>query len=97
MSQTPRTFTQEFKFNAVMESFIEGNVGATADRIGVHITQLNHWRKQFKIQGPKIFESSKNIKNRERGWEKRVSQLERLVGQLTVQNQLLKKAQSWLS
>ena len=42
----------------------------------------------------KIFEDQRGINKREN--EDRIAELERMVGRLTVENDILKKAKSWL-
>jgi len=93
MSKSPRRFSKFFKFNIVLESFVEGNASACASRHGVHTTQLNSWRKIFKTHGPGIFENQKRKLN-SKGHQ--VGQLEQIIGKLTVENQVLKKTYKML-
>ena len=94
MSKSPRTFSKFFKFTAVLESYIEGNVSACASRHGVHVTQLNVWRKIFRLKGPDIFENPKVKVSQEKS---QISQLEQIIGRLTIENQLLKKVHGMLT
>jgi transposase-like protein len=91
---TQRKFTPQFKFNLVLESFVTSNVSGTASRHGVHITQLNLWRKKLKTQGPEIYETSRAYKNE---YHRELDQLEKIIGRLTIENQVLKKTQEMLA
>ena len=95
MSQySPRRFNENFKFNVVLESFITDNVSATASRHGIHISQLNRWRRKLKEKGPGLFEFRKSSKSAE---QKKIEQLEKIIGKITVENHILKKTQEMLS
>jgi transposase-like protein len=95
MSQkTQRKFTPQFKFNLTLESFVTGNASATASRHGVHITQLNIWRKQLKTRGPGIYEPARSRKNEH---QRELDQLEKIVGRLAIENEVLKKTQEMLA
>jgi transposase-like protein len=54
---------------------------------------LNHWRKEFLEQAVSIFERDAT----DREAEQKIAELERLVGQLTVQLEIAKKASNYLS
>lgn len=91
--KTQKKFNPEFKLNAVLESYINGNVSATADKHGVHVTQLNHWRKHLLTQGAEIFKRSMTGKSDE---QRKIEQMERTIGKLVFQNDLLKKVEELL-
>jgi transposase len=54
----------------------------------LHLNQLNRWRKELEEQAPPIFE---RVEMRSAD-QQRIAELERLVGQLTVQVEIAKKA-----
>jgi transposase-like protein len=89
-----RKFSEEFKFNVVLESFITGNVAATAARHNIHLSQLNMWRKRLKVEGPKLyaFRKGKRTEN-----QRQLDQLEKIIGRLTIENQILKKTQEMIA
>ena len=58
MSKKQKTYTGEFKLQIVVESYANGSVGETAAKHGVHVTQLNNWRRQLLSQGGDIFKKS---------------------------------------
>jgi len=91
--KSPRRFTEDFKFNVVLESFISGDCAATAARNGINISQLNNWRKQLKTEGPKLFTFRKGKGSDS---DRQLDQLERIIGRLTIENQILKKTQEMI-
>lgn len=92
--KTPRKFSEDFKFNVVLESFISGDMAATAARHSVHVSQLNNWRKQLKTEGPKLFTFRKG-KGSEA--QRQLDQLEKIIGRITIENQILKKTQEMIT
>jgi transposase-like protein len=92
--RTVRKFSPEFKFNVVLESFITGNVSATAARHDIHITQLNAWRRILKQKGTDLFNLDKSVSN---AFQKRIDQLEKIIGRITVENQILKKTEELIT
>lgn len=91
--KSPRKFSEDFKFNVVLESFITGNLAATAARHNLHVTLLNNWRKQLKNEGPKLFAFRKGNNHQE---QRMIDQLEKIIGRLTIENQILKKTQEMI-
>jgi len=91
--KSPRKFSEDFKFNVVLESFITGDISATAARHNVHVTLVNNWRKQLKNEGPKLFAFRKGKNNQE---QKVIDQLEKIIGRLTIENHILKKTQEMI-
>jgi len=89
-----RKFSPEFKLNVVLESYAGGNISATANRHSLHITQIRNWRKQLLSQGTKAFMP---MRKRMTADQRKVEQLEKIIGRLTIQNELLKKTQELLS
>ncbi len=89
-----RKFSPEFKFNVVLESFITGNASATAARHDIHITQLNTWRKLLKQKGTDLFNLDKSVANT---FQKRLDQLEKIIGRITIENQILKKTEELIT
>ena len=88
-----RKFSPEFKLNVVLESYVRGNVSATAERNEIHVSQLNSWRKQLLRQGAKTFLPERKRKPKQ---ERKIDQLEKIIGRLTIQNEILKKTQELL-
>ena len=82
-----RKFTQEFKKKVVEESLSGVHTRATISRkYKVAYVVLYRWEKQY-MNGKLNMDPTK-----ERILEERVKELERKIGQLTMDNELLKKA-----
>ena len=78
-----------FKFRVVLESFVKGNVAEVARKYEVNANQLSAWRRQLVDKGSLIFQSGKV--NREKQLEKKLGQLENLIGKKEIEINLLKK------
>jgi transposase-like protein len=90
----PRTFKPEFKLNIVLEAFATGNFAGTAAKHGIHISQINNWKKQLLVSGAEIFKSSRVKKSHQ---QSQLDELKRIIGDLTIENQILKKTAELLS
>ena len=92
MTLKRRKFSKEFKLRVLREV----EAGKTAAQAGrehqVHPTQINQWRRQRRQYGDRAFTGN----GRAYTDEARVAELERKVGQLTMENDLLKKVLSRL-
>lgn len=82
-----RRYTPRFKFQVVME-ILSGTkaIGQIARSYGVHPVTLSHWKKEFIEKGPEIFSQQTTIQE----YEKRIEDLERLIGHKEVEIALLK-------
>ena len=92
MATTRRKFTREFKVRVVREIQAGKPVGQAAREHQVHPTQINQWRRDLRRYGERAFAGN----GRAYTDETRTAALERKVGQLTMENDLLKKALSLL-
>jgi len=88
--KTQRKFKPEFKLNVVLESYATGNTAAAAERNGIHISQLNQWRKRLLTSGAQTFTARRTNKSE---YQRRIDQLEKVTGRITVEKELLKKTQ----
>ena len=86
MRRQKRHFTQEFKRQVVQEILSGPEYGiAVARRYGIHSSVASKWCKQFEEESaPASEEDSRALKVR-------VAELERKIGQLTMENDFLKK------
>ena len=86
-----RQHLPSFKFKVVMESFQrDTTVKQVSNRFGVRSSLVHKWRRQFRENGPEIF--NQEGKTRKACLEQTsVEELERIIGSLTVENQILKK------
>lgn len=82
-----RRYTAQLKFQVVMEMLKGAKaIGQVARAYGVHPITLGLWKKEFQERGPEVFGGSDVV----RGYEQRIRELERLVGQKEVEIALLK-------
>lgn len=53
---------------------------------GVHHTTISKWKRQFLEHGAEVFSGNETVK----GYEKRIADLERMIGQKEIELALLK-------
>jgi transposase len=84
-----RTFSPKFKAQAVLEVLTGVKSGARVCREHqIKDTVLSRWKQEFIERAPQLFERGK-AQNQE---EERIAELERLVGRLTMELEMSKKA-----
>jgi transposase len=95
MSQKRRTYSADFKLEAVME-LLRGHkpVAQICRERGIRDNLLYKWRDAFLERAPEIFAPT-NGHNHD-AQAARIAELERMVGRLAVENDILKKADSLL-
>jgi transposase-like protein len=82
-----RRYTARFKFQVVLEVVRkQKELGQIARAYGVHPITLGLWKKEFLEHGPELFGGGEAV----RGYEQRLKDLERLLGQKEVELALLK-------
>ena len=92
--KTKKRFTNEFKLNIVLEGYASGNFSSTAARHGVHISQINRWKQQLLEKGSLTYASGNAAKS---DWEIKIEQMEKTIGRLALENDILKKTRELLS
>ena len=88
MALSRRKFSVEFKLRAVRQVEAGASTAAVARRYEVHPTLLTTWRKPLRQDPERAFRGNRNGSDE----EARSGELERLVGRLTMENALVKKA-----
>ena len=88
MTLSRRKFSAEFKVQAVRQVEAGASTAAVARRYEIHPTLLTKWRKQLRQDPERAFSGNRNGSDE----EARIAQLERMVGRLTMENDVLKKA-----
>jgi transposase len=94
MGSNQRKHTAQFKAQVVLE-VLRGEISpAEACRIHkLHISVLSRWRREFLESAHQAFEiPSEQVEDQER-----IAELERMVGQLTMQLEIAKKASRLLN
>ena len=84
-----RSFTPEFKARVVLEVLTGAKSAAQVCREHqLKDTVLSRWKREFVERSPQVFEGGKE-QQRE---EERTAELERMVGRLTMELEIAKKA-----
>jgi len=87
MSMSRRVFTREFKLAAIKELESGKQLAYVARRLEINPNVLHRWRREFQNQPSKAFAG----KGKRMLAESREAELERKIGQLTMENDFLKK------
>jgi transposase-like protein len=86
MGKSKRHFSSRVKFKIVMEVLTgERTPAQIAKAYGVHPNSIGYWKKTFMERGPEIFESGGGSER-----ERRIADLEQLLGKKEVEIALLK-------
>lgn len=90
-----RTFSADFKLDTVMEGIRgEKSVAQICREREIKDTMYYKWRDAFLERAADIFEDRRGRGRQAK--EDREAELERMVGRLAMENEILKKAKSWL-
>ena len=85
-----------FKLKVVLETYKgEKTMAQIASEYQVHVVQISQWRKQLQLEGPAIFQRTKDQEKAE--LKELRDELYKQVGQLTVEKDWLKKKSEMLS
>ncbi len=87
MVKSRRVFTREFKLAAVKELESGKPLGYVARQLEVNPNTLHRWRREFKEQPMKAFSGQ----GRRVLAESHEAELERKIGQMTMENDFLKR------
>jgi transposase len=87
MTLKRRQFTKEFKLQVLREIEAGKSVVRAAREHQVHPNTITKWRQQYKRYADRAFAGP----GRAYTDEAKIAELERLIGQLTVENTFLKK------
>ena len=88
--KTKQKFTNEFKLNVVIEGYATGNFSQVSARHGVHMTQIAKWKQQLLGSGDAVYGSKKTNRSEE---QVKIDQMEKTIGRLALENDILKKTQ----
>ena len=83
----PKRYPAKLKFQVVLE-LLEGDktAGQIAKTYGIHANSVQAWRRVFLEKGPELFAQEGTIAD----YERRLAELERLLGQKEIEIALLK-------
>ena len=90
MSQIRKTHTKQIKFKAAMAACkSDKTMAEISQEFGIHQSVLHRWKKNLMDHGPEIFVDNKDKKTAP---DPAIGDLERKIGQLTMELDFLKKA-----
>lgn len=97
MSKKRRQHSAEFKLETVLEG-IRGEKPVTqiCRERGIRDSLYYKWRDQFKTHAADVFMRQDQQDQQVNELEARIADLERMVGKLAMENEILKKASHWL-
>ncbi len=82
-----KRYTPRFKFQVIMEVIQSSKpIGQIARAYGVHPITIHKWKKDFMEKGPELFGQKTTIHE----YEKKIRDLEQLIGHKEVEIALLK-------
>lgn len=87
MAKSTKPYPAQVKFKAVLEALIgEKTIPQIAKQYGMHPNSITTWKRQFLERGPEIFRQD----DTSREYERRIAELEQLLGKKEVEIALLK-------
>ncbi len=96
MTNKRKQYIPEFKFKAVMESFQrDTTIEAVCGKFDVPSSVMNRWQQEFQHYGPGAFEGKRKEPHNSDPAES-PEELKKIICELTVQNELLKKSRGLL-
>jgi transposase-like protein len=101
MSDPRKSYTAEFKLKVVLESLQRDTTQeAVCKAYGISSSMLHRWKKDFQQHAPSVFLDQRDPKQKAKaqGYAPGESpdDLKKIIGNLTVQNEILKKASGLL-
>jgi transposase-like protein len=88
-----RQFTPEFKSQVVLQVLSgEKSIGELCREHQLTSQMIGNWKQQFLAAAPQVFEKE----GADSGERERIAELERMVGRLTMELEIAKKASSLL-
>jgi transposase len=96
-----KQYSAEFKFKVVLESLQrDTSIEEVCRKFGLASSVIHRWRKEFQERGPDLFADKRDVQARRsaQGFAPGESpdELKHLIGELTVQNDILKKSRGLL-
>ncbi len=91
-SEPRRSFTEEFKHEAVRLAIERGNVSAVARDLGIHESVLNRWKRQLQHEAERPGSQGRPFPGKGNPRDEQMAQLQRENARLKEENVILKKA-----
>ncbi len=90
--QPRRSFTEEFKREAVRLAIEWGNVSAVARDLGINESVLNRWKRQVQPEGQQLGSGSRPFPGNGNPRDEEMAKLRRELARVKEENAILKKA-----
>ncbi len=87
-----RSFTEEFKREAVRLAMERGNVSAVSRDLGIHESVLNRWKRRLQQQAECPGSQSRPFPGNGNPRDGELAKLQRELGRVKEENEILKKA-----
>ena len=91
-SQSRRSFTEEFKREAVQLAIERGNVSAVARDLGIHESVLNRWKQRLQEKAERPGAGSRLFPGNGSARDEEMAKLQRELARVKEENAILKKA-----
>ena len=97
MSNKRRSYSPQYKYETVMEA-IRGDKSKAqiCQERGITDGLLYRWEQEFETRAPGVFNNQQQSSSLEAQQQAQIAELERMVGRLTMELDVLKKSTSWL-
>lgn len=92
MQTRRRRFTREFKIEVVHAYDTGASVAELSRRYDIHANLIYKWTEEYRTNPEGAFRGSVSSIGDSQASEQRIGELERVIGRLTVENDVLKKA-----
>jgi len=102
MENKRKQYPAEFKLKVVLESLQrDTTIEEVRTKFGVSTSMIHRWRQEFQTKAASIFVDKRNPKQKAQGQGyapgESPDDLKKIIGELTVQNEILKKVQGLLA
>lgn len=97
MARRRRRFSPRFKLETVLDALQGEKTKAEVCRErNITKSLLYRWEQEFQERAPVIFAERDVLHEALTAKDEQIAELERLVGRLALENEVLKKSESWL-
>jgi transposase len=90
--QPRRSFTEEFKRDAVRLAIERGNVSAVARDLGISESVLSRWKRRLQQEGQQPSSGSRSFPGNGNPRDDELAKLQRELARVKQENEILKKA-----
>jgi len=92
VSGPKRSFTEEFKRDAVRLAIERGNVSAVARDLGIDESVLNRWKRQLQQETQRTAPGNRPFPGKGNARDEEMAKIQRENARLKQENEILKKA-----